>query len=205
MVVIGHSMGGLLTRLSIQTSKGEPWDAMFDHSIDDLDLSEDKKELLKRAFYFEPVPSISRVVFVATPHRGATMGGNIIGRIGSKLISFPNYFLSAVDGVLGTLGFTEKDIPTGIENLAIGSRFMTTIEALPICASVPYHSIIGNKEVAGTPGGTDGVVRYTSSHLEGAVTETIVESGHNAHNHPQAILEIRRILLQHLAETGRTP
>jgi hypothetical protein len=70
---------------------------------------------------------------------------------------------------------------------------------------VPYHSIIGNKKAADTPGGTDGIVAYESSHLAGAASEKIVKSGHDVMSHPQTILEIRRILSLHLDAVRETP
>ena len=63
---------------------------------------------------------------------------------------------------------------------------------------MPYHSIIGNNKEGGTPGGTDGIVPYSSSHLDGARSELIVHSGHSAQKNPLAIQEVRRILLLHL-------
>ena len=68
---------------------------------------------------------------------------------------------------------------------------------LPTAAGVPYHSIIGNKKTSGVAGGSDGVVPYRSSHLEGAQSELIVKHGHNVQQHPLAIEEVRRILLLH--------
>ena len=77
-------------------------------------------------------------------------------------------------------------------------RFMTYFDGLTMTPDVPYHSVIGNKEAADTPGGTDGVVAYESSHLAGATSEKIIESGHSVMSHPQTIIEIRRILSLHL-------
>jgi hypothetical protein len=42
--------------------------------------------------------------------------------------------------------------------------------------------------------GSDGVVPYASSHLEGANSELIVRSGHNAFNNPEARSEVIRVL-----------
>ncbi len=61
-----------------------------------------------------------------------------------------------------------------------------------------YHSIIGDREQADRPGGSDGVVPYASSHLDGAASEVIVKSGHSVHRSPAAMKEVLRILLLHL-------
>jgi hypothetical protein len=48
--------------------------------------------------------------------------------------------------------------------------------------------------------GSDGVVRYQSAHVEGVQSELIVRSGHSIQANPQAVLEVRRILLLHAKE-----
>ena len=76
---------------------------------------------------------------------------------------------------------------------------MQAINRLPTVPGVPFHSIMGDRGKGGHPDHTrpmssDGFVPYWSSHLDGAVGERIVPSGHNAHQHPEAIEEVRRIL-----------
>ncbi len=47
---------------------------------------------------------------------------------------------------------------------------------------------------------SDGIVPYTSAHLDGAATETVISGGHSIQENPQTILTLRRILhkqLQH--------
>ncbi|NJM38630.1 MAG: alpha/beta hydrolase, partial [Akkermansiaceae bacterium] len=60
---------------------------------------------------------------------------------------------------------------------------------------VPHHSIIGDRGKGDTPNSSDGVVAYWSSHLNSAASEKIVPAGHGAFDHPEAITELRRILL----------
>jgi hypothetical protein len=69
-------------------------------------------------------------------------------------------------------------------------------------AGIPYHSIIGDQGIGNGEEGSDGVVEYKSSHLDGAESELIVPTGHGAHLHPLAILELKRILKLHLAQLG---
>jgi hypothetical protein len=85
---------------------------------------------------------------------------------------------------------------TGIDSLSPDNPALGVLCDLPI--AVPFHSIIGNNEQAGVPGGTDGIVPYTSSHLEGAQSELIVKSDHSVEMNLNAINEVRRILLEHL-------
>jgi hypothetical protein len=57
---------------------------------------------------------------------------------------------------------------------------------------------MGDRGRGDTPNSSDGVVAYWSSHLDGAVSEKIVPSGHSAHQNPEGIEEVRRILHIHL-------
>jgi hypothetical protein len=95
-----------------------------------------------------------------------------------------------------------KRIPTSVDTLAPNNRFVVTVNTLPIADGVPYHSIMGDRGKGGNPDQTkpmrsDGVVPYWSSRLPGAQSELVVPSGHNAHKHPQAMDEVRRILHLH--------
>ncbi len=130
------------------------------------------------------------------------MAEGFIGRIGDKKSEAPGYVLDSIQGTLQAVGLDQKGLPSGIDNLRIDGPFMSYYNGLTMAPNVPYHSIIGNKAAADTPGGTDGVVTYESSHLAGAASEKIVESGHSLMDHPQTILEIRRILPLHL-KAGR--
>jgi len=51
-----------------------------------------------------------------------------------------------------------------------------------------------NPSAPDSPNSSNGVVPYWSSHLNGADSEDIVPSGHGAHQNPQAIAEVLRIL-----------
>ncbi len=44
---------------------------------------------------------------------------------------------------------------------------------------------------------SDGIVPYWSSHMDGAESELVVPSSHSAHQNPQAIAEVKRILKLH--------
>jgi hypothetical protein len=68
------------------------------------------------------------------------------------------------------------------------------INTIPITPGIPYHTIMGDRGKGDAPNSSDGVVPYWSSHMKGAQSELIVPSGHAAHQNPQAIEEVRRIL-----------
>ena len=50
------------------------------------------------------------------------------------------------------------------------------------------------------PAGGDGVVPYTSAHIEGALSELVITSDHSAQEKHEAIVEMRRILTLHFNE-----
>jgi len=204
MTLVGHSMGGLLSRLMIQRNDRDLFKTVLGVSVNDLNVSEKEKTMLRSLERFEPLPFVDRVVFLATPHRGAKMAEGLIGRIGDSKSEAPGYVLDSIKGTLQAVGLDEKGLPSGIDNLRMDGPFMSYYNGLTMAPNVPYHSIIGNKQAADTPGGTDGVVTYESSHLAGAASEKIVESGHSVMGHPQTIIEIRRILSLHLEAAGGT-
>ena len=92
---------------------------------------------------------------------------------------------------------------SGLYDLDPDSLFIQALADSPIKKGVVYHSIIGDNEQADHPGGTDGVVPYSSSHLDNAASEVIVHSGHSIHRSPGAMQELLRILLLHLREEGQ--
>ena len=74
------------------------------------------------------------------------------------------------------------------------------VASIPVPAEIPAHSIIAVKGDGPPEEGNDGVVAYQSAHIDEAVSELVVRSGHSCHRKPEAIEEVRRILLAHAAE-----
>ncbi len=211
MVIVGHSMGGLLTRSTVQDSGEEIWESLMDVPFQSAELSDEERDQIQKMVYFKPLPFVSRVIFLAVPHRGASMADSTIGRIGSYLVTLPFKLVKESFGVLYKLKPQQRpegagvaylednvSIPTGIDSLSPKNKPLIAGSKLPL--TVPYHSIIGNNRHADTTGGSDGVVQYSSSHLAGAESERIFLSGHSVHAKPLAIREVRRILLEHEAQ-----
>ena len=99
MVVIGHSQGGLLTKLTAIDSGTRFWDNGFAVPLDKLEASTETKEILKRSMFYTPLPSVKRLVFIATPHQGSFVAGGWIGRLTGKLISLPFHLLDPLKEV----------------------------------------------------------------------------------------------------------
>ncbi len=211
MVLVGHSMGGVLSHLMVIDSGDRFWRTISDTPFDEADLDPEQRELARKVFFFDSLPYVSRVVFIAAPHRGSEWADYRIGRLGSWLVKLPLNLLTTSAGLLtkvltrplslGQKGGAASEIgrvPTGIDGLSPSNRLFDVMNGTPVRPGLPYHSIIGNTEAADTPAGGDGIVPYPSAHLEGAASEKIVQSGHSAHNHPLTILEVHRILMLHL-------
>ena len=196
--------------MMIMEGEEELWNKTIGVPFDEIERNEEQRTYLKRIFFFEPLPFVSRVIFISVPHRGSYWADRSIGRLGAYLVKLPVTLVKKSFGILTALAKNEKlktklqldKISTGIDGLRPESSFAIITNKADLSA-IPFHSIIGNQEAADTPGGSDGVVPYESSHLDDAQSEKIVRSGHSAHRHPLAILEVTRILEQHLDETGR--
>jgi len=97
---------------------------------------------------------------------------------------------------------TLERAPSSIDTLAPNNRFVKTVAKIPIVPGSRYHSIMGDRGKGTTPNSSDGIVPYWSSHLDGAISEKIVPSGHSAHQNPEGIQETLRILHLHLQSTS---
>jgi pimeloyl-ACP methyl ester carboxylesterase len=208
VVLVGHSMGGLLSRLMTERSGDEVWYEYFKQPVEELPLSERDREILRRMAYFEPLPFVRRVTFIATPHGGSQIADNLIGQVSSSLIRLPVQLLNLSGSVIrapfslltpaGERVVTR--MPTSISQLASQSELLQRLKSMPLNPQVTFHSIIGDRGLGDALGeSSDGVVPYSSAHLEGTRSETIVAAGHNAHLHPAAIAELSRILREHAA------
>lgn len=207
MVVIGHSMGGVIARLLVSRSGDTLWDAMAD--MGDLDPARQARvrERLAPMLRFEPVPQVGRAIFIATPHRGTEVAGNRLAKLLSRLVRLPLTLLEGFGDVLQVLAGGQAGagdaprVPNSIDNLDRNDPFMRAAADLPISPRVTYHSIIARARPDGRlEDSNDGLVPYASAHLPGAASETVIESGHSVQQTAQAVLEIRRILHADLAE-----
>jgi hypothetical protein len=150
----------------------------------------------------KPLPFVRRVVFIATPHRGSYQALGMLGRIGSWLVTMPGRFTKmSLDLVKlqskGLLLGSMTGIPTSIDNMNPTNRFILGLSAIPIADGVIAHSIVG-VEGGGLPAlGGDGVVKYSSAHIDGVASEKIVPSAHSMQGNPETIQEVKRILIEH--------
>jgi triacylglycerol esterase/lipase EstA (alpha/beta hydrolase family) len=198
-VVVGHSMGGMLTHAQVTTVTREMWekDKNIGPTAKSIFSNNTSNSLVVRAMTFRANPRINRVVFICTPHRGSDMASGGIGRFGISLISLPVQLLTTVKDSLTSaevaqLTGSSKRLPNSITGLKPSNPAFPVVNEPPI--TVPYHSIIGDRGKGDCPNCSDGVVPYWSSHLDGAKSEQIVPGPHGSAELPQTIAELDRIL-----------
>ncbi|HEY3660418.1 MAG TPA: alpha/beta fold hydrolase [Candidatus Udaeobacter sp.] len=204
VILIGHSMGGMICRLMITDAGDQIWRAFFVMSPAKTLLAADTRKLLAESLIFNHRPDVQRVIFISTPHRGSKLASGWIGRIGAALVRTPGLFASIYTSTKPLLVSDPaarplKRMPNSVDTLEPNDRFVLAVDRLPITRSVPYHSIIGNRGRGNTPNSSDGVVPYWSSHVDGAQSELIIDSGHDAQTNPEAIREVDRILKVNLS------
>jgi pimeloyl-ACP methyl ester carboxylesterase len=210
MVVIGHSMGGLITRGSLTDPGPALFQAKFGSPPNGISGSDEHRRLVSAMFLYQPLPEPKRAVFLATPHRGSPLADLRISVWVSRLIRLPKTLtIDLLDEALQTVTDLAEGGPdnlsahpgTSIGTLSPLNPLTQALGEQPLPA-IPCHSVIGDRGRADSPDSSDGVVPYWSSHLGGVVSEKIVPAGHSVQQHPDTNAEIKRILLLHLRESG---
>ena len=204
IVLIGHSMGGVIARLLVSSSEDKLWGVVPQRA--DLSAADRQKLRQRLAPYlqFSPMPQVTRAVFLAAPHRGTPVARWKLARWIGGLIRLPLTLLeegkNITDSMQGknAVPGTPTHLPNSIDNLSDTDPFIKASSTLPISPNVRYHTIVGVYKAKGPLSDSDdGVVPYTSSHLDGAESELAVPSWHDVQETPQAIIELRRILRLH--------
>jgi pimeloyl-ACP methyl ester carboxylesterase len=207
-VIVGHSMGGMISRLLLTDAGMKLWNTYFDKAPDQLPLSERTRRILGGSMIFDAVPNLGRVIFVSPSHRGSNRAVDFWGRLGAKIVGNP----LTEDQVYKEVAMYARPearkrgvgrLPNSIDLLNPDNLFIKSVDALPIEPGVPYHTLLGDRGKGGyldhtKPQLTDGFVPYWSGHLEGAESEKIIPSSHWTHLHPLGMAEIKRILIEHL-------
>jgi hypothetical protein len=203
-------MGGLLTKTVVEDSGDQLWERTFHKPPTDLALSAPVRAQLDRLLRFQRAPFITRVVFIAVPHRGSLLAESVAGRIGRMLIAVPATVLTPVRLLREQAGAALapdvqealQEDPTSIKGLSPHNPMIQALAGIAVDKGVPFHSIIGDRGLGDGEQGSDGVVPYKSAHLAEAESELIVPSDHAATAHPFTVLEVKRILRLHLLQAG---
>jgi pimeloyl-ACP methyl ester carboxylesterase len=206
MVVIGHSQGGLLTKLTAIESGDRFWRNITDEPFEKADFPGETGQLLQDVLFVHPLPFVRRVVFIATPQRGSYLAGpEIIRQIAQRLIALPITLARASADILRSDVMRKaglKRLPTSIDNMSPGHPFIRVVSTIPVDPHVTAHSIIGARGEGPLEERGDGVVTYTSAHIDGVESELIVPYEHSMQSQPEVISEVQRILHRHLEQNA---
>ncbi len=215
MVLVGHSMGGLVAELQTLDSGNDFWNIVSDKPFQLIKATDQTKQDLANTFFFRPNPSVKRVITIGTPFRGSKVANSTTRWIGSKLINLPQMIIHDRQELYKeNKDLLRKpnliDVLTSIDSLAPDSPILPVMLDSKPAPWVKHHNIVGKIPEKGfighVVGGSDGIVAYNSAHLENAQSEIIVNADHSAINrHPLSVLEVHRVLLEHLAEIDAPP
>ena len=217
MVLVGHSMGGLVSRMQTIDSGDEFWNIVSDSPAHNADQalakirgpSEDRFKLVSTLF-FKPNQSVRRVITIGTPHRGSEFANDYTRWLARKLIKLPRMAITTGNRLAIENPALFKDtqmltVANAIDSLAPESPIFPVMLRAKRSPGVKYHNIIGVLEnptfITGRVGRGDGVVEYASAKMDDVESELIVDAPHTTiHMTGKTIFEVRRILLDHLQE-----
>lgn len=204
MVVIGHSQGGMLTKLTATSTGDQLWHAFNTNRLEDLPLSEEQRSRIRRYSVFEPLPSVKRVVFISTPHRGSFKASQFVAGLIRRLVTVPQKIVREGTDLMQ---LTESStLPkqlrhkrrTSLDGMSPKNPVALKMADIPVAPGIKAHSIIAIQTSGDYHKGNDGIVKYTSAHVDYVESEFIVHSFHSCQDKPETIEEVRRILHEHL-------
>jgi pimeloyl-ACP methyl ester carboxylesterase len=208
MVVIGHSQGGLLTKLISIDTGTKLWDAVSEKSVDELNLKPETKTLLKESLFVQHLPFVETVIFIATPHGGSYQASLTIVGLFTRLVTLPLSIASATADILANAGDAlklDKDRRAfnSINGMSPGNPGIEAMRKIPVAPGIHAHSIIPTLQDGPLQDRDDGVVKYKSAHIDGVESEMVIEhQGHSTQSNPLAVREVRRILLDQLGHSA---
>ena len=208
MVLVGHSMGGLVAQLQVASSGTTLWDSICCAGFDEIFTTPATRHRLAETYFFEPLPMVSSVVFIGTPHCGSPWANRPLGRLGSCLVdeppSFRNEHRQLIQDNPGLFSseFSEG-VPTSIDLLEPQSCLLQAINRLPLDPRVRLHSIIGEGYWMLGGGNSDKVVPVSSAFKPGVDSNRFIHAKHTRlHFVPAGVNELIRILCNHAAASG---
>ncbi len=207
MVLVGHSMGGLVARLQVTYSYDILWNHAARRPLAEVRASPAVRRLLEKTFFFDPSPLVERVVFIGTPHRGSNMARRIVGRIASGLVDpfildGSEYWRIMEQNQDIFFEYLHESPPTTIDLLEPSNPLLNALASMPVGRNVRLHTILGTGGLIGEPG--DGVVPVSSARLAGVRSELQIPRRHQElHHSPETLAELTRILNEHAVDSSR--
>jgi pimeloyl-ACP methyl ester carboxylesterase len=204
MVIVGHSQGGLLTKMTAIDSGDRLWRAVYGEPFTEVDLPSKDRRLVEEMMFMKPLPFVHRLVFIATPHGGSYQALRSISSWIGGFVSVPQQIAQLSTDLmrLDPKAFRDRMVggltANSINDMRPGNSFIEALRAIPVAPDVPRHSIVAVKGRGPVETGSDGVVKYESAHLSDADSELVVRSGHSTQSEAPTIQEVNRILRLHV-------
>lgn len=209
VVLVGHSMGGVVARMLSVNSGNLLWNAAFLVPAGALHGDTDDLRTVQQTFLFHSYPGVQRAIFIAAPHRGSPTTTRWFGRLARVIVGRRTPEIQALQRVARqnpeavhpeVRPIYQRGAVNSISTLERAQPVRQAGEALMPIAGIPYHTIAGS--LPGRTPLTDGVVPLQSAYLDGAASTLVVPSGHDVQQSPEAIQEVLRILR---LEAGKRP
>ncbi len=203
LVLVGHSMGGLVCRMQVTDSGSDYWDAFFSVPPEKLVGAIDPKtmSMVRRSMFFKRQKNVAAVIFICTPHQGSVLATNkLIQGLVDLVLFLPK---TARDRMRALQEIPESYVHpalrsfndwgvNGIETLSPEHPFFKALLRRPV--PVPHYSIISTRDPKNYQQSDDGVVPYWSSHLDTARSETILDFAHGCVEQQATVDAIEKIL-----------
>ena len=208
LVLVGHSMGGLHAKMQVVESGTAAWDSLAQVPFERIRAPQSMRRLMAATYFFEPAPFVKRVVYIATPHGGSELASLGVGRLTSVAIRQPPQTVAFHREVMrlnpgAVRPEYQRSLPTTIDILRPGSSVLEALHGLRPPCWITCHSIMGDAWTSPVSGPGDKVVPLGSARLPGVASEVVVPATHTkVHHHPITVLEMERILTDHLRESG---
>lgn len=208
MVVAGHSMGGLISHMLTIDSSDRLWNSVSPTPLQDIRARPEERDEIRRVFFFQSNPSVRRIITIASPYGGSRYSNPFTRWLSGTLIWLPSRTLQ-----LSRLVFEQNPVSwwnriltprTSLDSLTKKSAVLTLIRQSTVPQDVKHHNIVGVDRGRSRDKWSDGIVSYRSAHRGDVASEMMVRAGHSrVHRHPEAIAEVRRILVEHLSESNQ--
>jgi pimeloyl-ACP methyl ester carboxylesterase len=206
MIVVGHSQGGLLAKMTAIDSGDRLWRAVYGEPFSEVSLPPKERQLVEEMLFTKPLPFVHRLIFIATPHGGSYQAMRSISAWIGGFVAVPQQIVDLSTDLmrLDPKAFRDRMVggltANSINDMTPGNAFIEALRGIPVAPGLPKHSIVAVKGGGPIETGSDGVVKYASAHLPGADSELVVRSGHSTQATPETIQEVNRILRLHVHE-----
>lgn len=207
MVVVGHSMGGILAHMLTIDSGDRLWKSVSKRPVDALKAPHSVKSEIRRVFFFRQNSAVNRIVTIASPYGGSSLSNRFTRWALGSVVWLPSRTLELSRLVFEQNGrdvadklFTQQ---TSMDSLTRKSAVLTLVRNTDVPEEIPHHNIVAVRKGSKPDDWTDGVVSWKSAHRPEVTSEKVIRAGHSeVVRHPETASEIRRILLEHLQQSG---